>query len=233
MIDIFSDRTEAGRMLAAKFMRYANQPGVIVLGLPRGGVPVAFEVAKALRAPLDVFVVRKLGTPGQRELAMGAIATGGVRVLNREVIDALGIPIRVIDEVTAEEEQEQKRREQAYRGSYSEPTVTGKTVILIDDGVATGSTMRAAIRALNLQQPARLIVGVPTAAGSTYYELQSQVDEFVALMTPEPFYGVGQWYQDFSQTSDEEVTDLLERARTFGAESGAAEAHSTSGRTKA
>ena len=164
---------------------------------------------------------------------MGAIATGGVRVLNREVIDALGIPIRVIDEVTAEEEQELKRREQAYRGSYSEPTVTGKTVILIDDGVATGSTMRAAIRALNLQQPARLIVGVPTAAGSTYYELQSQVDEFVALMTPEPFYGVGQWYQDFSQTSDEEVTDLLERARTFGAESGATEAHSTSGRTKA
>ena len=220
MIDIFTDRTEAGRMLAARLMQFVGQPNVVVLALPRGGVPVAFEVAKALRVPLDVFIVRKLGTPGQRELAMGAIATGGVRVLNSEVVDALGIPIRVIDEVTAEEEQELKRREHAYRGSYSEPNVAGKTVILIDDGVATGSTMKAAIRALKLQRPARLIVAVPTAAGSTYFELQSLVDEMVALMTPEPFYGVGQWYQDFSQTSDDEVTDLLDRARKFAMAAG-------------
>jgi predicted phosphoribosyltransferase len=194
-------------------MYYANKPGVIVLGLPRGGVPVAFEVASALRAPLDVFIVRKLGTPGQRELAMGAIATGGVRVLNEEVVGELGISMSVIDKVAAEEEQELKRREYAYRGSYTEPEVSGKTVILIDDGVATGSTMRAAIRALHAQEPARLVVAVPTAAGSTYRELRSTVDEFIALTTPEPFYAVGAWYRDFDQTSDREVTELLERAR--------------------
>jgi len=195
-------------------MRYANQPNVIVLGLPRGGVPVAFEVAKALRAPLDVFVVRKLGTPGQRELAMGAIATGGVCVLNEEVAEGLGIPMEVIDAVTAEEKRELKRRELAYRGSYSEPEVRGKTVILIDDGIATGSTMRAAVRALNAQHPARLVVAVPTVAGSTYVELRQDVDDLVALITPEPFYGVGEWYEDFNQTSDSEVTDLLRRARS-------------------
>jgi len=212
MREVFRDRMEAGQLLAGELMRYANQSNVIVLGLPRGGVPVAFEVATALRAPLDVFVVRKLGTPGHRELAMGAIATGGVRVLNEEVVRGLGIPMAVIDKVTAEEKQELKRRELAYRSSGSEPEVRGKTVLLIDDGVATGSTMRAAIRALQAQHPARLIVGVPAAAGSTYLELRSEVDEFVALMTPEPFYGVGEWYQDFSQTSDAEVTELIERA---------------------
>ena len=168
MRDIFRDRIEAGQLLAEKLMRYANQPNVIVLGLPRGGVPVAFEVAKALHAPLDVFVVRKLGTPGRRELAMGAIATGGVRVLNEEVVRGLGIPMEMIDAVTEEEKQELKRRELAYRGSYSEPEVRGKTVILIDDGIATGSTMRAAVRALNVQHPARLVVAVPTVAGATY-----------------------------------------------------------------
>jgi putative phosphoribosyl transferase len=214
MREIFRNRIEAGQLLAGKLMRYANQPNVIVLGLPRGGVPVAFEVAKALYAPLDVFVVRKLGAPGHRELAMGAIATGGVRVLDEEVVRGLGIPMEVIDAVTAEEERELKRRELAYRGSYSEPEVSGKTVILIDDGIATGSTMRAAVRALNAQHPARLIVAVPTAAGSTYLELRPEVDELVALMTPEPFYAVGVWYQDFGQTSDAEVTDLLERARS-------------------
>ncbi len=213
MSDIFQDRTEAGQLLAGKLMHYANEPGIIVLGLPRGGVPVAFEVAKALRAPLDVFVVRKLGTPGQRELAMGAIATGGVRVLNEEVVQGLRISSDVIDRATVDEQQELKRREFAYRGSYSEPEVRGKTVILIDDGVATGSTMRAAIRALKAQEPARLIVAVPTAAGSTYRELRPAVDEFVALATPEPFYAVGAWYRDFDQTSDKEVTELLERAR--------------------
>jgi len=213
MRDIFRNRIEAGKLLAEKLMCYANQPNVIVLGLPRGGVPVAFEVAKALGVPLDVFVVRKLGTPGQPELAMGAIATGGVRVLNEEVVHRLGIPMEVIDAVTAEEKQELKRRELAYRGSYSEPELRGKTVILIDDGVATGSTMRAAVRALRAQHPARLVVAVPTIAGSTYVELRQEVNNLVALMTPERFYGVGQWYEDFNQTSDAEVTDLLERAK--------------------
>src|ERR1700675_5063834 len=208
-------------------MRYANQPNVIVLGLPRGGVPVAFEVAKALRAPLDVFVVRKLGTPGNREVAMGAI--GGVRVLNEEVVVGLGIPIEVIDAMTAEEKKKLKRRELAYRGSYSEPEVRGKTVILIDDGIATGSTVRAAVRALHAQHPARFIVAVPTAACSTYRELRPEVDELVALMTPEPFYGVGASYEDFSQMSDAEVTDLLERARSCTASPDVAGAVETGG----
>lgn len=213
MKGIFRDRIEAGRLLSEELKEYANQPDVIVLGLPRGGVPVAFEVASALHLPLDVFVVRKLGTPGQRELAMGAIASGGVLVLNDAVVLGLDIPTSVIDRVAAEELQELRRREWAYRGSHTEPEVRGKKVILIDDGVATGSTMRAAIRALRMQHPARLIVAVPTIADSTYGELLGEVDEFVALMTPEPFFGVGEWYQDFSQTSDAEVTDLLQRAR--------------------
>jgi len=229
MREIFRNRIEAGQLLAGKLMHYANQPNVIVLGLPRGGVPVAFEVAKALRAPLDVFVVRKLGTPGNREVAMGAIATGGVRVLNEEVVVGLGIPIEVIDAVTAEEKQELKRRELAYRGSYSELEVRGKTVILIDDGIATGSTVRAAVRALNAQHPARFIVAVPTAAESTYRELRPEVDELVALMTPEPFYGVGASYEDFSQMSDAEVTDLLERARSCTASPDVAGAVETGG----
>jgi putative phosphoribosyl transferase len=214
-MDTFRDRTEAGQLLAGMLMPYANQPGVIVLGLPRGGVPVAYEVARALRVPLDVFIVRKLGVPGQRELAMGAIASGGVRVLNVDVVEGLRISNEVIDSVTEEEERELRRRELAYRGSYSEPQVHGRTVLLIDDGIATGSTMRAAIRALNEQHPARLIVAVPTAAATTVSELRPEVDEFVALMTPDPFYGVGEWYDDFRQTSDEEVTELLERARSF------------------
>ena len=213
MIEIFQNRTEAGRLLATELRRYAGQPNLIILGLPRGGVPVAFEVAGALRAPLVVFIVRKLGTPGQRELAMGAIATGGVRVINDEVVRTLNIPMTVIDAVAAEETRELKRREFAYRGDYSEPEVSGKTVILVDDGIATGSTMHAAIRALKSQAPARLVVAVPTCAPTTFRELRQEVDEFVALMTPEPFYGVGQWYADFSQTSDAEVSELLARAR--------------------
>ncbi len=228
MTEIFRDRIEAGKLLAGMLMHFANQPDVIVLGLPRGGVPVAFEVAVALKAPLDVFVVRKLGTPGQPELAMGAIASGGVRVLNEEVIQSLDIPTEVIEEVTAEQELELKRGELAYRGSHTEPEVLGKTVILIDDGVATGSTMRAAIRALKAQYPARLVVGGPTAAASTYYELRSEVDEFVVLMTPEPFYGGGQWDLDFSQTTDEEVTELLQRARQRSRTLRSARAHDLS-----
>ena len=213
MNGIFRDRSEAGQMLAGELMRYADDPDVIVLALPRGGVPVAFEVALALHVPLDVFMVRKLGTPGQPELAMGAVASGGVRVLNEEVVQKLRIPMAIIDEVTAEEEQELQRRERAYRGSISAPEVRGRIVILIDDGVATGSTMRAAIRALRAQQPARLIVAVPVAAASTYDEMRTKVDECVALQTPEDFRAVGEWYADFTQTSDEEVTELLQRAR--------------------
>ena len=220
MTDIFRDRTEAGLLLAAGLMQYANQPDVIVLGLPRGGVPVAFEVARALRTPLDVFIVRKLGTPGHRELAMGAIASGGIRVLNEEVVQGRAIPMEVIDAVSAEEERELKRRELAYRGSTSEPDVRGKTVLLIDDGIATGSTIRAAIRALNGQHPARLIVGVPTAAAQTCRELRPAVDDLVALMEPESFRGVGQWYEDFRQTDDAEVTELLRRARANLASTG-------------
>lgn len=215
MNGIFRNRIEAGRLLAEKMARYANQPSVLVLGLPRGGVPVAFEVAKALRVPLDVFVVRKLGTPGRPELAMGAIATGGVRVLNQEVVGALRISEEKIDAVTADETRELERRELAYRGSYSVPEVRGKTVILIDDGIATGSTVRAAVCALKAQHPARLIIAVPVAAGSAYRELRPEVDELVALMTPEKFYGVGEWYQDFNQTSDRQVTDLLREAQSW------------------
>jgi predicted phosphoribosyltransferase len=215
---IFRDRTEAGQCLARELKRYANLPDIIVLGLPRGGVPVAFEVAAALHAPLDVFIVRKLGTPGQQELAMGAIASGGVRVINEDVVRGHDISMEVIDAVAEAEDRELKRRELAYRGCQSEPDVTGRTVILIDDGVATGATLRAAIRAIRSQHPARLIVGVPTAARSTYMELRTEVDALVALMTPEPFFGVGEWYSDFTQTSDAEVAELLERSReTFAA----------------
>ena len=217
MKDIFRDRSEAGQLLAGPLMRYAADPNVVVLALPRGGVPVAFEVARALHAPLDVFVVRKLGTPNHRELAMGAIAGGGVRVLNEEVVRKLRIPMAVIDEATAEEQQELERRELAYRGRASAPAVRSRTVILIDDGVATGSTMHAAIRALKVQHPARLVVAVPTAAASTFRALSAEVDDCVALLTPEHFVGVGEWYEDFRQTSDAEVTELLARAR---AESG-------------
>jgi putative phosphoribosyl transferase len=215
MRDRFRDRMEAGQLLSEKLAHYTNQSKVMVLGLPRGGVPVAFEVAKALHVPLDVFLVRKLGTPGRCELAMGAIATGGVRVLNEEVVRALGIPMETIEAVTEEEKQELKRRELAYRGSETEPRLCGKTVILVDDGIATGSTVRAAVRALVAKDLARLVLAVPIVAASTYNELREEVDEMVALMMPRRFYGVGEWYEDFSQTGDAEVTDLLERARSW------------------
>jgi putative phosphoribosyl transferase len=215
MREKFRDRMEAGQLLSEKLAHYTNQSNVMVLGLPRGGVPVAFEVAKALHAPLDVFVVRKLGTPGRCELAMGAIATGGVRVLNEEVVGTLGITMDTIEAVTEEEKQELKRRELAYRGSETKPKLCGKTVILVDDGIATGSTARAAVRALVAQDPARLVLAVPIVAASTYSELRREVDEMVALMIPKRFYGVGEWYEDFSQTGDAEVTDLLERARSW------------------
>ncbi len=209
---LYRDRREAGRFLARQLTEYAGRPDVVVLALPRGGVPVAYEVARALGAPLDVFLVRKLGLPGHEELAMGAIASGGVRVLNEDVVHALGISEDVVATVVAEELQELKRRERAYRGNRPAPDVRGKTVILIDDGLATGSTMRAAVAALRQQGPARIVVAVPVGAPETCAELQEEADEAICAQTPDPFYAVGLWYRDFSQTTDEEVRDLLERA---------------------
>ena len=210
---IYRNRSEAGKELATKLSTYNDRADVLVLALPRGGVPVAFEVAQALNAPLDIFLVRKLGVPGHEELAMGAIATGGVRVLNDDVVDYLKIPEAVIDSVAAEEAKELKRRELAYRGNRPEPEVKGKTVILIDDGLATGSTIRAAAQALRQQDPARIVVAVPVSAPDTCDEYRIGVDEIICAATPDPFWGVGLWYDDFSQTTDEEVHDLLERAR--------------------
>jgi len=212
----FRDRIEAGRRLAEKLAGYANRPDVLVLALPRGGVPVAAEVARALNAPLDVFLVRKLGLPGQEEFAMGAVATGGVRVLNEPLIHAFGISDAVVERVVAREEQELARRERLYRGDRPPADVRGRTVILVDDGLATGATMLAAIKALRQQQPARIVVAVPTAAPETCDALRAEVDDVVCAVTPEPFYSVGLWYEDFSQTTDDEVRALLERSRQEG-----------------
>ena len=206
----FRDRAHAGRLLAKKLSKYANHKDVLILGLPRGGVPVGFEVANALNAPLDVFLVRKLGVPGEEELAMGAIAVGGVRVLNEEVIGQTGISAQVIEAVSAREQDELRRRELAYRGHAPPPQVSGKTIILVDDGMATGSTMRAAIVALLQKCLSKLVIAVPTTPPSSGDELRTIADEVVAVMMPEPFYAVGQWYATFSQTSDEEVRQLLE-----------------------
>src|SRR5437762_5204540 len=210
----FRDRREAGRALAAKLAAYAHRPDVLVLALPRGGVPVAYDVARALGAPLDVFIVRKLGIPGHEELAMGAVATGGVRVLNEQVVHALNIPDHVIDAVTAWEQQELARRERLYRGDRPPPDVRGRTVILIDDGLATGSSMRAAVAALKHMKPRRIVVAVPVASRETCEEFGELVDDVVCVEQPEPFMAVGRWYEDFSQTTDEEVHDLLEKAGT-------------------
>src|SRR5947208_3454854 len=213
---IYRDRSDAGKYLAAQLSKYANRDDVLVLALPRGGVPVGFEVAKQLRAPLDIFLVRKLGVPGHEELAMGAISTGGVRVLNEDTVDYLRIPASVIEAVAADELRELERRERAYRGNRPEPDVRGKTVILIDDGLATGSTMRAAAAALRQQNPARIVVAVPVSASQTCNEYRMGVDEIICASTPEPFMGGGQWYLDFSQTTDEEVRELLTKADAVG-----------------
>ena len=213
MTSRFRDRQDAGRRLAEKLTAYAGRPDVIVLALPRGGVPVAYEVARALGAPLDVYLVRKLGVPGQEELAMGAIATGGVVVLNEPVVRGLGIPRDVIDAVTAWQQGEMERRERLYRGEAQPPDVRGRTVILVDDGLATGATMRAAVAALRKQQPARIVVAVPTAPPETCEELRTEADDVVCATTPQPFQSVGLWYEDFSQTTDDEVRELLARAR--------------------
>jgi putative phosphoribosyl transferase len=209
---VFRNRREAGQVLASLLAGYRGRPDVAVLGLPRGGVPVAYEIATALHAPLDVMVVRKLGVPGHEELAMGAIASGGVQVVNEEVVRHLGITSPILASVAAIEQQELARRERAYRGERPPATVEGRTVILVDDGLATGSTMRAAVAALRRRHPTQVVVAVPTAAPETCEELRQEVDEIVCAMTPTPFYGVGEWYEEFGQTSDEEVRDLLERA---------------------
>ncbi len=210
MLQRFKNRRDAGKALAALLAKYANQPGVVVLALPRGGVPVAFEVAEALNAPLDVFLVRKLGTPGQEELAMGAIASGGIRILNPSVVDWLGIPDEAIDRITAGEQRELERRERAYRDDLPPAEVRGRTVILVDDGLATGSTMRAAVKAIKQQSPTRLIVAVPVAPLSTCGALKEEVDEVVCPLSLDQLDGVSRWYEDFSQTPDDEVRMLLE-----------------------
>ncbi len=210
---IFRDRTDAGRQLAEALKPLTGRPDVLVLALPRGGVPVAYAVAEALGEPLDVFLVRKLGMPGQPELAMGAVASNGSRVLNQDVLRQFDIPEAVIEAVTRDELRELERRDALFRGNRPHLEVAGKTVVLVDDGLATWSTMRAAARALLQQHPARLIIAVPVAATQTCEELQREFRDLVCLYTPEPFYAVGQWYQDFNQTSDDEVRELLERAR--------------------
>jgi putative phosphoribosyl transferase len=212
METIFSNRAEAGRLLAEKLDKYAGRDDVIVLGLPRGGVPVAYEVARRLGVPLDVFIVRKLGVPGFEELALGAIASGGVRVLNEDVVRALPNANELIESVTTRELAELARREQIYRDGRPAPDISGRTVILVDDGLATGATMRAAVAALRQLGAAKIVVAVPVGAADTCREIEQEVDETVCAMAPEWFQAVGQFYEDFSQTSDDEVRELLARA---------------------
>jgi putative phosphoribosyl transferase len=209
---IYRDRHDAGRYLAAKLRKYADRLDVLVLALPRGGVPVAYEVARALHVPLDIFLVRKLGLPGHEELAMGALASGGVRVLNEHVVHGLNVSEDTIARVTIAEQEELTRRERLYRGDRPAPEVRDQTIILIDDGLATGSTMRAAVAALRRHEPARIVVAVPVGAVETCAEFQDEADETICARTPDPFYAVGAWYADFSQTTDEEVRLLLRLA---------------------
>lgn len=209
----FADRREAGRVLATRLSEYGGRADVIVLALPRGGVPVAFEVAQTLGAPLDVFVVRKLGLPGQEEFAMGALASGGVRILDEETIRLAGVSAEELRWVTEFEQAELERRERRYRGDRPFPDLTGRTVILVDDGLATGATMRAAVTALRQEDPARVVVAVPVAALETCDAFREIADDIICAMTPERFRAVGLWYSDFSQTTDEEVHELLVRSR--------------------
>lgn len=213
----FDDRRQGGRLLAERLSHSGDRDDVVVLGLARGGIPVAFEVANALAAPLDVFVVRKLGVPGREELAMGAIASGGVRVLNDDVVIAAGIDPQEIEDVSAREAREVERRERLYRGDRGPVPVSGRVVIVVDDGLATGASMRAAIEALGERGADRVVVAVPAASPRTCAEFEGAVDEIVCAITPEPFLAVGQWYLDFAPTSDEEVRELLERARSTAA----------------
>lgn len=218
-MSFFNDRTDAGKILSERLSEYANREDVLILALPRGGVPVAFEVAKELNLKMDIFIVRKLGVPGNEELAMGAIASGNIRVLNEDVIRSFRIPQKAIDEATANELGELERRERIYRKNRPVPKISGSTVILIDDGLATGATMRAAVAAVKTKNPAKVIIAVPVAAPDTCSDFGSEVDEVMCVATPEPFYGVGAWYEDFSQTTDKEVCDLLDKATKIKPES--------------
>lgn len=208
----FRDRAEAGERLAARLSAYADRPDVLVLGLPRGGVPVAYEVARALNAPLDVIIVRKLGVPGAEELAMGAIALGGVRVLNRDVVRVHGLSDATIDAVAAREQRELTRREHLYRGDRPLPDVRARTLLLVDDGIATGATMRAAIAAVRHLQAAHIVVAAPVAASSTCDDLRAEGIDVVCVQEPEALYAIGLWYEEFPQTTDGEIHDLLDRA---------------------
>lgn len=214
MLTRYSNRTTAGQLLAGKLLHYANRPDAIVLALPRGGVPVAVEVARVLDVPLDVFVVRKLGLPGHEELAMGAIATGNVRVINHAVVNTMQVPAHILEQVAEVELAELRRRETLYREGQPALELSGKVVILIDDGLATGSTMRAAIAAVRQLGAARIVVAIPVASAETCAAFAAEVDEIVCPLTPEDFHAVGQWYEDFAQTSDEEVRQLLAEGRT-------------------
>ena len=216
----FRDRREAGRVLAGYLNAYAHRQDVVVLALPRGGVPVGFEIASALHAPLDVFVIRKLGVPWHQELAMGAIASGGVRVINDEVVHMLRVPAAAIDQVVDEEQRELERRERLYRDDQPFPDISGKVAILVDDGLATGSSMRAAVRALRQHHPARIVIATPVGAPDTCAAFRDEVDEVVCAMTPEFFQAVGLWYEQFDQTSDQEVRDLLAQRTQLLAERG-------------
>jgi putative phosphoribosyl transferase len=209
---IFTDRAEAGRMLAERLQAYAQRKDVTVLGIPRGGVPVAFEIAEALGVQLDVFVARKLGVPGQEELAFGAVASGGVRVLDAEIIGVVGISQADIEELTARERRELERRERLYRGARAPLDIGDRTAILVDDGIATGSSIRAAIAALRQLQPARLVVAAPVAPLATCARLRQEADDLVCMDTPKSFRAIGEFYEDFSQVTDQEVTELLRRS---------------------
>ncbi|KKG14789.1 phosphoribosyl transferase [Methanosarcina sp. 2.H.T.1A.6] len=212
---IFKNRADAGKRLAKELMTYSNRPDVLILALPRGGVPVAFEVAKKLNVKMDVFVVRKLGVPGNEDLAMGAIASEDVRVLNEDIVRSFKIPDRVIATIAINELRELERRERIYRRNHPKLNISGMTVILIDDGIATGASMHAVVEALKTKNPAKLVVAVPTASPDTRSFFEDKVDEIICITTPEPFYSVGTWYGDFSQTTDEEVCELLDKARNF------------------
>lgn len=221
---IFENRMDAGRQLAQKLKKYAGRKNVVVLGIPRGGVPVGFEVANALKAPLDIFLSRKLGVPGQEELAFGALASGGIRVLDRELIRELGISGEDIERATRTVKKELERRERLYRGDRPPLRVAGKIAVLVDDGIATGSSMRAAIQALQQMGPAQIVVAVPVAPARTCDSLRPEVDELVCIQAPELFWAIGQFYEDFSQVTDQEVTELLRRAEpSFEDRTGAAE----------
>jgi len=216
---LFKDRKDAGRKLAERLIKYAGTT-VIVFGLPRGGVPVAAEVARMLKMPLDVFMVRKLGLPGNEELALGAISAGGVRILNQDVIEMFDVPEPVIDQVTQKERRRLDDRQRVYRGERAFPDVEGKTVILVDDGLATGASMMAAVESVRHLKPGRIVVAVPVAPPSACKELAVRVDEIICLYTPPMFEAVGAWYEDFSQISDDEVRELIQRGNESGTEAG-------------